>query len=64
MKLRFSFLAVLVLLLSFLTSTILRAQAVGEITGTVTDATGAVVPGATVTATNIATGVSQNTLRA
>jgi hypothetical protein len=62
MKLRFSVLVVFALLLASLTPTILRAQAVGEITGTVTDATGAVVPGAMVTAINIATGVSQNTL--
>jgi Carboxypeptidase regulatory-like domain len=62
MKLRLSFLVVFALLLAPFTSSVLRAQAVGEITGTVTDATGAVVPGATVTATNIATGVSQNTL--
>lgn len=62
MKLRFSFLVVFALLLAPLTSSILRAQAVGEITGTVTDATGAVVPAATITAINIATGVSQNTI--
>src|SRR5579859_566531 len=36
----------------------LHAQATSGITGTVTDSTGAVVPGATVTATNTATGVS------
>jgi hypothetical protein len=39
-----------------------RAQAVGAITGTVTDPTGAVIPGAKVSATNVATGVSQSTV--
>jgi hypothetical protein len=37
------------------------AQAVGEITGTVTDPSGAVVPHVHVTATNQATGISQST---
>ena len=40
----------------------LHAQAVGSITGVVTDPTGAVVPGVKVAATNVATGVSQFTL--
>ena len=40
----------------------LRAQAVGAITGLVTDPTGAVIPAAKVTATNVATGVSQSTV--
>ncbi|HEV2381931.1 MAG TPA: carboxypeptidase-like regulatory domain-containing protein, partial [Terriglobia bacterium] len=62
MKLKFSFLAAFALLLASFTSSILRAQAVGEITGTVTDPTGAVVPDVSVTATNVATGVSQTTL--
>src|SRR3970040_349307 len=35
------------------------AQTFGEITGTVTDSTGAVVPGATVTVTNQATNVAR-----
>ena len=38
------------------------AQAVGAIVGTVTDPSGAVMPGATVTATNEATQVSQSTV--
>lgn len=38
------------------------AQATGTIVGTVTDPSGAVVPGAKVTATNVATGVSQSTV--
>ncbi|MBV9301096.1 MAG: TonB-dependent receptor [Acidobacteriaceae bacterium] len=38
----------------------LRAQALSGITGTITDATGAVVPGATVTITNVATQVSKS----
>jgi hypothetical protein len=62
MKLRFSFPVAFALLLASLTSTILHAQAVGEITGTVTDPTGAVVPSASITATNVSTGVSQTTL--
>jgi Carboxypeptidase regulatory-like domain len=61
MKLRLSFLAVFALLLTSFTPGILQAQAVGEITGIVSDPTGAVVPNATITATNVATGVSQVT---
>jgi hypothetical protein len=61
MKLRFSFLAVFALLLTSSTSIVLHAQAVGEITGIVTDPTGAVVPGAAIIATNLATGVKQAT---
>jgi hypothetical protein len=38
------------------------AQAVGAITGTVTDPSGAVIPGAKVTATRVETGVSQFTV--
>jgi hypothetical protein len=40
----------------------LFAQAVGSITGTVTDSTGAVVPGAKITATRVETGVAQSTV--
>jgi hypothetical protein len=40
----------------------LHAQAVGAITGAVTDPTGAVIPGAKVTATRVETGVSQYTV--
>ncbi len=40
------------------------AQAVGEILGTVTDSSGAVVPNAKVTATRPATGISQSTITA
>ncbi len=43
-------------------SSTLKAQAVGEITGTVTDPSGAVVPNARITATNTATDVSQSTV--
>jgi hypothetical protein len=39
-----------------------HAQAVGAITGTVTDPTGAVIPGAKVTATRVETGVAQYTV--
>ena len=38
------------------------AQATGTIVGTVADPSGAVIPGAKVTATNVATGVSQSTV--
>jgi len=40
----------------------LRAQAVGTITGIVTDPSGAVIPGARIAATRIETGVSQSTV--
>src|SRR5262249_53435234 len=40
------------------------AQETADIVGTVTDASGAVVPGATVTLTNVATSVSQTTVTA
>ncbi|MGH9450380.1 MAG: carboxypeptidase-like regulatory domain-containing protein, partial [Terriglobia bacterium] len=41
---------------------LVRGQAVGEITGRVTDPSGAVVPNARITATRAATGVSQLTV--
>jgi hypothetical protein len=43
-------------------SSTVKAQAVGEITGTVKDPSGAVVPNARITATRTATGVSQSTI--
>jgi hypothetical protein len=39
-----------------------QAQDVGRISGTVQDSTGAVVPGATVTATEAATGFARSTV--
>jgi carboxypeptidase family protein len=45
--------------LSLLCSATLRAQETADVVGTVTDASGAVVPGATVTLTNIGTNISQ-----
>ncbi len=62
MKLRFferlSMFAVLICL-SLLCAVGARAQETGDIVGTVTDSTGAVVPNATVTLTNTSTNVSQ-----
>jgi len=46
----------------FVASVSLRAQAVGEITGTVTDPSGALVPNVRVTAKQPATGASRSTL--
>ena len=62
MKLRFferlSMFALLICM-SLLCAVGARAQETGDIVGTVTDATGAVVPNATVTLTNTGTNVSQ-----
>jgi protocatechuate 3,4-dioxygenase beta subunit len=45
------------------TSAPLGAQTIrGALTGTVTDSTGALVPGATVTVTNTATGIADSTV--
>ena len=55
-----SFFAIAVVLLAY--SPFLHAQAVGSITGVVTDPSGAVIPGAKVTATSVETGVSQFTV--
>ena len=54
----------LLLLLPFFlfVSTSLRADVTGSILGTVTDATGAVVSGVTVVATNLATNLKQTTV--
>ncbi len=57
---RSTFCAIAICLLASAPS--LRAQAVGSITGTVTDPSGGVIPGAKVTATRIETGVSQYTV--
>src|SRR5262245_22073440 len=62
MNLRFALRAMVVavfscLLLSFAAS--VNAQETGDIVGTVTDASGAVLPSATVTLTNLGTGVIQ-----
>jgi hypothetical protein len=48
--------------LLFLAPGLLHAQAVGTITGTVTDPSGAVIAGAKVTATRAETGVAQSTI--
>ena len=45
----------LVVVLACFAPAVVFAQAVGTISGTVTDSTGAVVPGAVVTATNVGT---------
>jgi len=50
------------LALVFLTPLQIWAQATGAIVGTVTDPSGAVIPGAKVTATRVDTGVSQSTV--
>src|SRR5580765_3993773 len=52
-------LAVVILLASWVVTG--RAQTQGGITGTVTDSSGAAIPGATVTVTNTATGGTRNT---
>ena len=49
------------ILLVFFSVTLAMAQGNATLTGTVTDPTGAVVPGATVTATNVATNVPSTT---
>jgi hypothetical protein len=54
-------LGVLSLLLASFTPKILRAQAFGEITGIITDPSGAVMPDATITAAYAATGIAQAT---
>src|ERR1700687_4265226 len=51
----------LLLLVSLVCASGLREQETGDIVGTVTDTTGAVVPNATVTLTNTATNISQTT---
>lgn len=62
MKAKFQCFAALALMMVLFAPAKLRAQATGEITGTITDQTGAVVPGAKVVATNTATAVSQSTV--
>lgn len=57
---RASFVAVLVCL-SLLCAAELRAQGTADVLGTVTDASGGVLPGATVTLTNTGTNISQTT---
>jgi hypothetical protein len=58
-RMRFSAAAILVLLVALLSSLPMHAQSgAGGITGTITDTTGAIIPNATVTALNVATGVS------
>ena len=52
----------LLLTLALSAPAMLRAQAVGAITGTVTDPSGAVIPGVKVTATRVETGISQSTV--
>src|SRR5689334_12597219 len=55
--------AVLVFVLHLLSPHAAAAQAVrGTVLGTITDKTGAVLPGVTVTVTNTETGVMQNTV--
>src|SRR5204862_6628230 len=51
-----------VLLLSFLVCTSVWAQATAQISGTVKDQSGAVLPGAEITATQTETGVARMTL--
>jgi hypothetical protein len=52
-------LTALVLLVTFQTQSIAQSITSGDVTGNVTDPSGAAVPGATVTLTNVATNVSQ-----
>ncbi len=51
-----------VLLCGLIGSSALKAQAVGEITGTITDPTDRVIPGVKVTAIRVETGISQSTV--
>lgn len=60
--LRLSLLPALLGILISITPCSLRAQAVGEITGTVLDPSGEVMPNVRITATNRATGVSRSTV--
>src|SRR5437762_6529038 len=53
---------VLAMLVFFLASASLWAQSAAQITGTVKDATGAVLPGAEVTATQTETGIARMTV--
>src|SRR5579872_2061341 len=57
MKLKFPWMLFMVVLLSLCSAPLWAQIEVGRVTGTVTDQTGAVVNGATVTLTNNATGV-------
>ncbi len=57
------FWAILLFIVSFFPASIINAQSVrGAMAGNVTDATGALVPGAKITAKNIETGVTQTTV--
>jgi Carboxypeptidase regulatory-like domain len=60
-RLRFMLLAAAVVGLLAVAPRQLCGQAVGEITGTVTDPSGAVAPHVQITAVNVATGISQST---
>ena len=54
------FFVLAVIVIGFSTSSVVAQKITGDISGTVTDSSGAVVKGATVTATNNATGESRN----
>jgi len=61
MRVRMRLILAVFFLLNFFAPTRVHAQATGQLTGTVSDASQAAVPGAEVTATGIGTGLERKT---